>query len=252
MTEPSIRVERDPPITTLIIDRPRVKNALDRAASAELARALRAFDADAESRVAVLCGAGGTFCAGADLRELATGEIYEPWAASADGPTAQVLGKPVIAAIEGHACAGGLGIALWCDLRVIDDTAVFGVFSRRVGVPMSDGTTVRLPRLIGLSRALDLLLTGRAVEAQEALAIGLANRLVPHGEARQAAEALARELAAHPQGALLCDRRSAHQQFDRPLAEALRLEAEGSRAARERDAVRGAAGFVAGQGRRER
>ena len=158
----------------------------------------------------------------------------------------------MIAAIEGTACAGGLGLALWCDLRVIDDTAVFGVFSRRVGVPMSDGTTVRLPRLIGLSRALDLLLTGRAVGADEALAIGLANRMAPRGETRAHAEALAREIASHPQGALLCDRRSAHQQFDRTLHEALRLEAEGSRVARERDAAPGAARYVAdrsGQGR---
>jgi enoyl-CoA hydratase len=249
MAAPSIRVERDPPITTITIDRPQVKNALDRAASAELAQAMGAFETDAESRVAVLTGAGGSFCAGADLRELATGAIYEPWATSLDGPTARVLDKPVIAAICGHACAGGLGLALWCDLRVIDDSAVFGVFSRRFGVPMSDGTTVRLPRLIGLSRALDLLLTGRAVGAQEALAIGLANRLVARGEARAAAEALAREIAAHPQAALLCDRRSAHQQFDLTLAEALRHEADGSRAARERDASAGAARFVAGQGR---
>jgi enoyl-CoA hydratase len=250
MAKTSIRVERRPPVTTLAIDRPEVRNALDRAASAELTHALRAFEADADARVAVLTGTGGAFCAGADLRELATGAIYEPWAASADGPTGPPLGKPVIAAIEGHACAGGLGIALWCDLRVIDETAVFGVFSRRFGVPDSSGTTVRLPRLIGLSRALDLLLTGRAVGAEEAIAIGLANRLAPRGETRAVAEALAREIAAHPQGALLCDRRSAHQQLDLSLAEALRREAEGSRLAREADAVGGAARFVAGEGRR--
>jgi enoyl-CoA hydratase len=249
MAKTSIRVERRPPVTTLTIDRPQVRNALDRAASAELARAFRAFEADAGSLVAVLTGAGGAFCAGADLKELATGEIYEPWAASANGPTAAMLSKPVIAAIEGHACAGGLGLALWCDLRVVDYTAIFGVFSRRFGVPMSDGTTVRLPRLIGLSRALDLLLTGRAVGAEEAIAIGLANRLAPRGEARPAAEEMARQIAAHPQGALLCDRASAHRQFDLPLPEALRREAEGSRAARERDAAAGAARFVAGEGR---
>jgi enoyl-CoA hydratase len=249
MAKPSILVERVPPVTTLVIDRPQVRNALDRAASAELARKLRAFDADEGSRVAVLTGAGGAFCSGADLKEMARGEMYEPWAASTDGPTATLLGKPVIAAIEGHACAGGLGLALWCDLRVIDDTAVFGVFSRRFGVPMSDGTTVRLPRLIGLSRALDLLLTGRAVDAGEAIAIGLANRLAPRGQARTAAETLAREIASHPQGALLCDRRSAHQQFDLPLAQALRNEADRSLEARERDAAAGAARFVAGVGR---
>jgi enoyl-CoA hydratase len=249
MAKASILVEREPPVTTVVIDRPEVRNALDRAASAELTRALLAFEADPEARVAVLTGAGGAFCAGADLRELAQGELYEPWAASAAGPTARTLGKPVIAAIEGAACAGGLGIALWCDLRVVDETAVFGVFSRRFGVPDSSGTTVRLPRLIGLSRALDLLLTGRAVRAEEAIAIGLANRLAPRGEVRAAAEALAREIAAHPQGALLCDRRSAHEQFDLPLAEALRREAEGSRAARERDAADGAARFIAGERR---
>jgi enoyl-CoA hydratase len=247
--KPSILVERDPPIATIVIDRPEVRNALDRAASAALTRALRAFDGDRELRAAVLTGAGGCFCAGADLRELASGTLYEPWAASPEGPTGPPLGKPVIAAVAGHACAGGLGLALWCDLRVADETAVFGVFSRRFGVPMSDGTTVRLPRLIGLSRALDLLLTGRAVDAREALAIGLVNRVVPRGEARSAAEALAREIASHPQAALLSDRRSAYEQLDRPLAVALRREAEGSRAARESEAAAGASRFVAGEGR---
>jgi enoyl-CoA hydratase len=249
MAKSAILVDREPPVTTITIDRPGVRNALDRAASAELARAFRTFDGDASAKVAVLTGAGGAFCSGADLRELAEGEMYEPWAASLEGPTANLLGKPVIAAIEGHACAGGLGLALWCDLRVIDETAVFGVFSRRFGVPMSDGTTVRLPRLIGLSRALDLLLTGRPVDAHEAIAIGLANRMAPRGEARAAAQALAREIASHPQAALLCDRRSAHEQFDRPLQAALRNEADRSREARERDAAAGAARFVAGEGR---
>ena len=252
MAKASILVEREPPVTTVVIDRPEVRNALDRAASAELTRALLAFEADPEARVAVLTGAGGAFCAGADLRELAQGELYEPWAASADGPTARTLGKPVIAAIEGAACAGGLGIALWCDLRVVDETAVFGVFSRRFGVPMSDGTTVRLPRLIGLSRALDLLLTGRAVGAEEAIAIGLANRLAPRGRsARHGGGSGARDRGP-PAGSAALRSPFRHEQLDLPLAEALRREAEGSRVARERDAAGGAARFVAGEGRHGR
>ena len=249
MAKASILVEREPPVTTVVIDRPEVRNALDRAASAELTRALPRVRGRPRVARRGAHRRGRRVLRRRRLRELAQGALYEPWAASADGPTARTLGKPVIAAIEGTACAGGLGIALWCDLRVIDETAVFGVFSRRFGVPMSDGTTVRLPRLIGLSRALDLLLTGRAVGAEEAIAIGLANRLAPRGAARATAEALAREIAAHPQGALLCDRRSAHEQFDLPLAEALRREAEGSRVARERDAAGGAARFVAGERR---
>ena len=245
----SILVEQNGPVTTVVINRPEVKNALDRDASVELAEALFAFEEDSSSLAAVLTGSDGAFCAGADLSELATGEMYEPWADSARGPTRMMLSKPILAAVEGHACAGGLGLALSCDLRVVDETAVFGVFSRRWGVPMSDGTTVRLPRLVGLSRALDLLLTGRAVDAEEALAMGLANRLAPRGRAREEAEALAHTIAAFPQPALICDRRSAYAQFDLDLPEALHQEAEGSRRVREEHAASGAARFAAGEGR---
>src|SRR5499427_3197242 len=179
-----VLVERAGPVTTIIINRPKSKNALDNEAAHALADALHGFEADAEARVAVLTGAGGAFCAGADLKELGSGVDYFPWAGSEQGPLRAPLSKPVIAAIEGHACAGGLGVALFCDIRIVDDSAVFGVFSRRWGVPMSDGTTVRLPRLIGQGRALDMLLTGRPVGAQEALAIGLATQVVPKGTAR--------------------------------------------------------------------
>jgi len=198
----------------------------------------------------VLYGAGGTFCAGADLAALAAGDGNRV-ADDGDGPmgpTRMVLDKPVIAAISGHAVAGGLELALWCDLRVADDDAVLGVFCRRFGVPLIDGGTIRLPRLIGLSRALDLILTGRAVRADEALAIGLVNRVVPHGESLAAARALARELAALPQAALRADRMSAYLQHDLPLDDALAQElALGRHALAE--AFAGAGRFAAGAGR---
>jgi len=203
-------------VTTVTLDRKAVKNAVDRATAVALAAAFRAFDADPEARVAVLYGDHGTFCAGADLKALATGaaahaasggsltaaDVGNRVAPDGDGPmgpTRMVLGKPVIAAIAGHAVAGGLELALWCDLRVAEDDAVLGVFCRRFGVPLIDGGTIRLPRLIGLSRALDLILTGRPVRADEALAIGLVNRVVPRGESLAAAHALAHQLAALPQ-----------------------------------------------------
>lgn len=245
----TIRVERTGPVTTILLDRPAVRNALDRTSSQALAQAFDEFEKDAESRVAVLTGAGESFCAGADLQELAVGELYEPWGDSYHGPTRRVLAKPVIAAVEGHACGGGLGLALWCDLRIAAEDAVFGVFSRRWGVPVSDGTTVRLPRIVGLGRALDMLLTGRAVGAQEALAMGLVSRVVPRGRARGEAEAAALEIAAHPQAALLCDRRSAYAQLDLGVPEALHREAVASREIREREARRGASRFAAGEGR---
>src|SRR5499427_3412958 len=193
MAQPKILVEAAGPITTIVLNRPELRNALDNEAAHALAEALKAFEADSAARVAVLTGAGGAFCAGADLKELGSGTDYFPWAGSDEGPLRAPLAKPVIAAVEGHACAGGLGVALFCDIRIVDDTAVFGVFSRRWGVPMSDGTTVRLPRLIGQGRALDMLLTGRPVGAQEALAIGLATQVVPKGTARAEAEKLALE-----------------------------------------------------------
>jgi enoyl-CoA hydratase len=245
-----VRTEREGPVTTVILDRPAVKNAVDRQTAEQLAAAFREFDADADARVAVLYGDHGAFCAGADLQAMATGagNRVAPDGDGPMGPTRMVLGKPVIAAIAGHAVAGGLELALWCDLRVAEDDAVLGVFCRRFGVPLIDGGTIRLPRLIGLSRALDLILTGRAVRADEALAIGLVNRVVPHGHALAAARELAHQLAALPQAALRADRMSAYLQHDLPLDKALARELElGSRALAE--AFAGAQQFAAGAGR---
>jgi enoyl-CoA hydratase len=249
MSQAKILIETSPPVTTIIINRPQVKNALDNEAAHALAAALRAFEASADARVAVLTGAGGAFCAGADLKELGGGTDYFPWAGSADGPLRSPLSKPVIAAIEGHACAGGLGVALFCDIRIVDETAVFGVFSRRWGVPMSDGTTVRLPRIVGQGRALDMLLTGRAVGADEALAMGLATRKVARGTTRTEAEALARQIAGFPPIAMTSDRQSAYESFDRDQASAVRREMELSLAARRQESQKGAARFAKGEGR---
>jgi enoyl-CoA hydratase len=211
----SVRVERDGPVTTVIIDRPEVRNAVDRPTAAALAEAFRAFDADDGASVAVLCGEGGTFCAGADLKAVGgpSGNRTEPDGDGPMGPTRMRLSKPVIAAIAGHAVAGGLELALWCDLRVAEEDAVLGVFCRRWGVPLIDGGTVRLPRLIGLSRALDMILTGRPVGAAEALQSGLVNRVVPHGQARAAAQELAVQIAGPPQVCLRSDRMSALDSF---------------------------------------
>src|SRR4051812_30208612 len=196
-----IRVEKNGPVRTVILDRPDRRNAVDRATADELAAAFRIFDADPEAAVAVLWGAGGTFCAGADLQAIAAGtpNRLEPTGDGPMGPSRMQLSKPVIAAIAGYAVAGGLELALWCDLRVVEDDATLGVFCRRWGVPLIDGGNVRLPQVVGLGRALDLILTGRAVTAQEAFDIGLANRVVRHGEARAAAEELALQIAAFPQ-----------------------------------------------------
>jgi len=246
-----VRIESEGPVTTVILDRAAVKNAVDRATAEELAAAFVRFDADPAARVAVLYGDHGTFCAGADLKALAgasPGNRVSPDGNGPMGPSRMVLGKPVIAAIAGHAVAGGLELALWCDLRVAEQDAVLGVFCRRFGVPLIDGGTIRLPRLIGLSRALDLILTGRAVHADEALAIGLVNRVVPRGEALAAARRLAHELAAHPQAALRADRMSAYTQYDLAFDAALANELElGQHALVE--AVEGARRFSAGAGR---
>src|SRR5258707_11487259 len=217
-----ILVETAGPVTTLVINRPQARNALDNEAARGLADALAAFGGDAQARVAVLTGAGGAFCAGADLKELGSGVDYFPWAGSDHGPLRSPLAKPVIAAIEGHACAGGLGVALFCDIRIVDDSAVFGVFSRRWGVPMSDGTTVRLPRIVGQGHALDMLLTGRAVGADEAIAIGLATRKVARGKTRVEAETLAHQIAGFPPIAMTSDRQSAYESFDRSQEAAVR------------------------------
>lgn len=248
-----VRVERNGFVTTVVLDRPAVRNAVDRPTAEALADAFRAFDADPEARVAVLWGAGGTFCAGADLKAMgeedgARMNRVEPAGDGPMGPTRLALTKPVVAAIAGHAVAGGLELACWCDLRVVEEDAVLGVFCRRWGVPLIDGGTVRLPRLIGLSRALDLILTGRAVGAAEALDIGLANRVVAAGEARAAAEALAAQLAAFPQAALRGDRRSALESGGVELEHAMRHELLIGRAALAEGRA-GAARFAAGAGR---
>jgi enoyl-CoA hydratase len=245
-----VRVERSGPVVTVILDRAAQKNAVDRETAEALADAFRAFDADDTARVGVLFGDHGTFCAGADLKALSQGKgnRVAPDGDGPMGPSRMLLGKPVIAAIAGHAVAGGLELALWCDLRVAEEDAVLGVFCRRFGVPLIDGGTIRLPRLIGLSRALDLILTGRAVDAQEALAFGLVKRVVPRGQARAAAEQLAHELAALPQGALRADRTSAYLQHDLDLTAALAQELQlGSHALAE--AVEGATRFAGGAGR---
>jgi enoyl-CoA hydratase len=246
----SVRVERSGAVMTVILDRPAVRNAVDRDTAQELADAFRELDADPRLSVGVLYGDHGTFCSGADLKAMTTERAnrVEPTGDGPMGPTRMLLDKPVIAAIAGHAVAGGLELALWCDLRVVEETAVLGVFCRRWGVPLIDGGTIRLPRLIGLSRALDLILTGRPVPADEALAIGLANRVVPAGQARAAAEELARELSRFPQRCLRADRRSAYEQWDLPMDEALANELDGGMRAIA-EAVAGAAQFAAGKGR---
>jgi enoyl-CoA hydratase len=222
----TVRIERDGPVTTVVIDRPEVRNAVDGPTAAALADAFREFDKDETASVAVLCGAGETFCAGADLKAVGgpSGNRTDPDGDGPMGPTRMRLGKPVIAAIAGHAVAGGLELALWCDLRVAEEDAVLGVFCRRWGVPLIDGGTVRLPRLIGLSRALDLILTGRPVGAAEAFQFGLVNRVVPHGQARAAAQELAAQLAALPQACLRSDRMSALESLGADGQEAMANE----------------------------
>jgi enoyl-CoA hydratase len=249
-----VHVEKNGPVTTVILDRPEARNAVDRATAEELAAAFRGFEADAAASVAVLCGAGGTFCAGADLKAFASGggNRVAPGGDGPMGPTRMILSKPVVAAISGHAVAGGLELALFCDLRVVEEDAVLGVFCRRFGVPLIDGGTVRLPRLIGLSRALDLILTGRAVGAQEALQMGLANRVVPRGTARAAAEELALTLASLPQECLRNDRLSTYEQFDLTFDEALRNELRHGMKSLQAGALEGAQRFAKGSGRHGR
>ncbi len=248
----SVRVERQDAVTTVIVSRPEVRNAVDRETAQALADTFRAFEADPDARVAVLWGAGGTFCAGADLKAVAEGRPnrVEPTGDAPMGPSRMLLSKPVIAAIAGHAVAGGLELALWCDLRVMEEDAVLGFFERRFGVPLIDGGTVRLPRLIGLSRALDLILTGRPVDAKEALAIGLVHRVVPRGQAREAAEALARELTRFPPVCLQNDRLSAYEQEGLGFAEAMANEFRRGLAGLEAEALTGAQRFKRGAGRR--
>ena len=250
--EQAVRVERSGPVTTVVLHRPARRNAVDRPAAAALADAFRAFDADPGAAVAVLYGEGGVFCAGADLTALGTdrGNRVAPDGDGPMGVSRLRLSKPVIAAVSGYAVAGGLELALWCDLRVADETAVFGVFCRRWGVPLIDGGTVRLPRLIGTSRAMDMILTGRPVDAAEAAAIGLANRVVPAGQARASAQELAAQLASLPQTCLRSDRASVLGQEGLGETAALAAEfAHGQEALADEAAIRGAARFAAGAGR---
>jgi enoyl-CoA hydratase len=268
----SVRVEKIGTVTVVTLDRPEVRNAVDAPTAQSLHQAFVAFDADDDASVAVFHGAHGHFCAGWDLQSGAR-MAHEPGAAddlrSLDfppepagssgggrqagplapmGPSRLLLSKPVIAAVSGAAVAGGMELALWCDMRVMEADAYFGVYCRRFGVPLIDGGTVRLPRLIGMGHAMDLILTGRKVESHEALQIGLCNRVVPQGEAREAAVALARQLAAFPQQTLRADRMNAYKQWGLPLPEALRAEWERSKH-RIPDALEGAARFAGGAGR---
>ena len=247
----SVLVETDGAVTTVVIDRPGARNAVDGPTAAALAAAFRAFDADDSQSVAVLTGASGTFCAGADLKAVGTeqGNQVTTDGDGPMGPSRMRLGKPVIAAVEGYAVAGGLELAIWCDLRVAASDATFGVFCRRWGVPLIDGGTVRLPRLIGAGRAMDLILTGRPVDADEALRIGLVDRVVAPGEARAEAEALARQLAALPQTCLRQDRLSALEQWGLSEDDALRGELEHGLRSLADGALDGAARFSAGAGR---
>jgi len=244
--------EKKGPLSLIGIDRPESRNAVDRECAESLAEAFRDFEADREALIAVLFGHGGHFCAGADLRALAegNGNRVEETGDGPMGPTRMRLAKPVIAAVQGYAVAGGLELALWCDLRVMSETAVMGVFCRRFGVPLIDGGTVRLPRLIGQGRALDLILTGREVGAEEALRIGLVDRLAPHDEVLDAAVALAEQIAAHPQHCMLGDRASVYAQWGHDLEEAMRREYRyGLATISSGETFIGAKTFAAGAGR---
>lgn len=250
-----VLVEKDGPVTIVSINRPEARNAVDRATADALGAAFKAFDEDENANVAVLCGNGGHFCAGADLKAVASGDPkrmnrVETGGDGPMGPTRMLLSKPVIAAVSGFAVAGGLELALWADLRVVEEDATFGVFCRRWGVPLIDGGTVRLPRLIGLSRAMDMILTGRPVNAEEAERIGLANRVVPRGTARQAAVELAQQIAAFPQTCMRRDRLSAIEQFSMNMDCALLNEHEhGWLTLESGETVAGAGKFSSGAGR---
>jgi enoyl-CoA hydratase len=252
--DPTVRVADDGPVRVITIDRPHVRNAVDGPTATRLADAFRQFDADDAIAVAVLTGSGGTFCAGADLKAVATerrNRVEVDMAADGPmGPSRMVLSKPVIAAVEGHAVAGGLELAMLCDLRVAARDAVFGVYCRRWGVPLVDGGTVRLSRALGHSHALDLILTGRGVSGDEARQMGLANRLVEPGQALAEALALAHQLAQFPQACLRADRRSSYEQWDLPLRDALANETRlGLDVIRSGETAAGAARFTSGAGR---
>jgi len=248
----AVRTEKSGPVTTVVLSRPERRNAVDRDTADALVAAFDAFDRDDDARVAVLWGEGGTFCAGADLKAVSEGRPnrIEATGPGPMGPTRMLLSKPVVAAVAGHAVAGGLELALWCDLRVAEEDATFGVFCRRWGVPLIDGGTVRLPRAIGMSRALDMILTGRPVGAREALDWGLVNRVVAAGRAREAAEALARDVAAFPQTCLRSDRRSAYEQWALSADAAIARELDlGVATIGSGETVAGATRFARGAGR---
>ncbi|HEX7887879.1 MAG TPA: crotonase/enoyl-CoA hydratase family protein [Ramlibacter sp.] len=263
MDTDTVRIERQDAVTIVTLDRAAVRNAVDGETARRLHEAFVAFDEDDTTQVAVFHGAHGHFCAGWDLQD---GARMAQQHASANvvaelefdagdaqplapmGPSRLLLSKPVIAAVSGAAVAGGMELALWCDLRVMEEDAYFGVYCRRFGVPLIDGGTVRLPRLVGLGHAMDLILTGRKVEAAEALAMGLANRVVPRGQAREAAIALAQQLCRFPQATMRADRMNAYEQWGKPLPEALKGEWERSKH-RVGDGLQGAARFAAGEGR---
>lgn len=248
--EAKVLVERDGGVTVIVINRHASRNAVDGETADLLEAAFREFDADDTSAVAVLCGAGDTFCAGYDLKALSNGGInHQTGGRGPMGPTRMLLSKPVIAAVEGHAVAGGLELALFCDLRVVSETAIFGVFCRRWGVPLIDGGTVRLPRIIGHGRALDMILTGRPVDAQEALIFGLANRVVQEGTARAVAVNLARAIAHFPQLCMRSDRMSSYAQWGEALEDALIHEGEFGEPALRQEAFSGASRFADGSGR---
>jgi enoyl-CoA hydratase len=248
-----VETERNGPVTTVILNRPEAKNAVNRRVADELAAAFRAFDADDEARVAVLWGRGGAFCAGADIKALADPELRNRAEVHGDGPlgpTRMTVSKPTIAAVAGHAVAGGLELAIWCDLRVVERGAVFGEFGRRWGIPLIDGCTSRLPALIGMSRALDMILTGRPVDADEAYQWGLANRLVEDGTSRAEAEKLAREIASFPDVCLRMDRLSTYQSWGRTFENAIRNEFYNAIATlRSPQLQEGVARFAGGKGR---
>jgi enoyl-CoA hydratase len=263
MPSHAVRIDKQGAVTIVTLDRPEVRNAVDRDTARRLYDAFVAFDEDPRSSVAVFHGANGHFCAGWDLQagarmaaephgsgvladlDFEAGDAQPP---GPMGPSRLLLSKPVIAAVSGAAVAGGMELALWCDLRVLEEDAYFGIYCRRFGVPLIDGGTVRLPRLVGMGRAMDLILTGRKVDAAESLQMGLANRVVPHGQAREAAIALAEQLCKFPQETMRADRLNAYEQWGRSLPEALHGEWERSKA-RIPDALEGATRFAAGEGR---
>ena len=247
-----VLIEREGPVVTVILNRPEVRNAVDNETAEALAEAFRCFESDDTAKVAVLWGAGGAFCAGADLKAVASGERLKRYQIDGDGPMGPSrlqLTKPTIAAVAGHAVAGGLELAIWCDLRIVEADAVFGVYCRRWGVPLIDGGTVRLPRLIGQSRALDMILTGRAIGAEEALSFGLANRVVPKGQARKAAEALALEISRFPEQCMRLDRASVYRQWDHAFEAAIKAEFAAGVAAVKAEGQSGAQRFTDGRGR---